>query len=235
METPSWRSQPFPFCRGVFQGDPLSLTIFLMVFNPVLLHLKNLEEKFGYKLDNDKKVTPIITLPYADDFCLITTNLRTHQNIINDIYRNINSMGMKLKPSKCRSLSISAGKARDVPFFIGEDRVPSIRDREQKFLGCLLFFSGKSEDTFKLIFDTLKQALENIEASMVRSEYKLWILKNYLIPSKRFFLTVHTLPQTHLGKLDTFVDSFTKKWAGLPKSATNVVIQLKEAMDIPSS
>jgi len=30
------------------------------------------------------------------------------------------------------------------------------------------------------------------------------------------------------------VDKFTKKWAGLPKSATNVVIHLKEALDIPS-
>ena len=35
-------------------------------------------------------------------------------------------------------------------------------------------------------------------------------------------------------KLDTFVDKFTKKWAGLPKSATNVVIHLEEALDIPA-
>ena len=108
---------------------------------------------------------------------------------------------MRLKPSKCRSLSISAGKALDVPFHIGENRIPSIKDEEQKFLGCLLFFSGKSEETFKLIFDTLKGALDRLEGSLIRSEYKLWILKNYLIPSKRFLLTVHTLPQTHLTKL----------------------------------
>ena len=76
--------------------------------------------------------------------------------------------------------------------------------------------------------------MDRIEASFVRSEYKLWMLKHYLIPSKRFLLTVHTLPQTHLKKLDTFVDKFTKKWAGLPKSATNVVIHLAEALDIPA-
>ena len=60
--------------------------------------------------------------------------------------------------------------------------------------------------------------------SLYTTEYKLWILKNYLILSKRLLLTVHTLPKTHLIKLDTFVDMFTKKWAGLPTSATNVVI-----------
>ena len=69
---------------------------------------------------------------------------------------------------------------------------------------------------------------------MLRKEYKLWILKHYLIPSKKFLLTVHILPITHLKKLDTLVDKHTKKWAGIPKSATNVVLHLKEALDIPT-
>ena len=69
---------------------------------------------------------------------------------------------------------------------------------------------------------------------MIRNEYKLWILKNYLIPSKRYILTVHNLTNTELSKLDIVTDKYTKKWAGIPKSATNVVIHLKEALDIPS-
>ena len=234
VQTPTWRSEQFSFRRGVFQGDPLSPTIFLMVFNPVLLHLKNMEDKVGYKLHNGDKTASFVTLPYADDFCLLTSNKRTHQNVINTIQSNITSMGMRLKPSKCRSLSISSGKAKDEPFFIGDYKVPSIKDEEQKFLGRVLFFSGKSEETFKLIKDTLIEALERVEASLIRPEYKLWILKNYLIPSKRFLLTVHTLPVTHLKKLDTLVDKWTKQWAGVPRSATNAVLHMKEGLDIPS-
>jgi hypothetical protein len=45
---------------------------------------------------------------------------------------------------------------------------------------------------------------------------------------------VHTLTHTHLKQLDTFVDKHTKKWAGLPKSATNAVIHLEEGLDIPA-
>ena len=156
--TPSWRSDPFHFRRGVFQGDPLSPTIFLMVFNPVLLKLQLMEERFGYKLHTENKTSSIITLPYADDFCLITTNMRSHQNIINDIHRNINSMGMRLKPSKCRSFSICGGKAKKILFHIGDKRIPSICDEEQKFLDRVLSFSGKSEDTYNLIHITLKKA-----------------------------------------------------------------------------
>ena len=99
VETAGWRSNPFPFRRGVFQGDPISPIIFLMVFNPILQDLKLEEERIGFKVGDSH---PVI-LPYADDFCLLTTNLRTHQKMINRINSNITSMGIKLKPSKCTS------------------------------------------------------------------------------------------------------------------------------------
>ena len=45
---------------------------------------------------------------------------------------------------------------------------------------------------------------------------------------------LYTLTMTHLNALDPFVDKFTKKWAGLPPSATNTVIHLEAALDIPA-
>ena len=204
--TPQWRSDPFPFRRGVFQGDPVSPIIFLMAFNPVLLHLQLQAEIVGYNLNSVK----IVTLPYADNFCLITTHSGTHQRIINSIHKNITSMGMRLKPSKCRSYSVCSGKSKDVPFYIGENRVPSIKDEDQKFLGKLLFFSNKSTETFKLLESTLKEGMELIDSSSVRNEYKLWIYKEYLLPSKRFLMTVHTLTSTQLSKLNTLTDKYIK-------------------------
>ena len=143
MESKPWRSNPFSFKRGVFQGDPLSPVIFLLVFNPILQELERNSHK-GYKLGENQ----IVTLPYADDFCLISTHMGTHQNTIDKINSQISSMGMKLKPSKCRSFSLRGGKPEAIHFNIGESVIPSIRDEEQKFLGKLLFFNGKSKETF---------------------------------------------------------------------------------------
>ena len=121
VETPSWRSSQFTFNRGVFQGDPLSPIVFLLVFNPILQDLQNQSNK-GYKLGDESYVS----LPYADDFCLISTRRATHQNLIDKIHSQVSTMGLKLRPDKCRAFSLSAGKQDVVAFHIGEHPVPSI-------------------------------------------------------------------------------------------------------------
>ena len=49
--TKEWSSKKFDFKKGVFQGDPLSPIIFLIVFNPLLEKLK-LETNHGYEINN---------------------------------------------------------------------------------------------------------------------------------------------------------------------------------------
>jgi hypothetical protein len=44
---------------------------------------------------------------------------------------------------------------------------------DQKFLGKMLFFTGKSEETFKYIKDIVDKQFENIDKLAVRDEYKL--------------------------------------------------------------
>ena len=48
VRTSKWVSEEFRFCKGVFQGDPLSPIIFLMCFNPIIEDLKRFEQDDGY-------------------------------------------------------------------------------------------------------------------------------------------------------------------------------------------
>ena len=107
-----------------------------------------------------------------------------------------------------------------------------IRDEEQQCFGKVLFFKGKSEEVFCHIRDIFKEGIANIEKAMVRDEYKLWMYANYLLPSKRFLLTIHTFTDTHLKMLDTLTDIAIKKLAGLPPSATNAIIHMKEGLSV---
>ena len=95
VRTGEWVSETFSFNKGVFQGDPLSPIIFLICFNPILEKLKQVEDKYGYNLNGER----VITLPFADDFNLVTTDKRRHQIIINQLQDFNSSMELKLKPS----------------------------------------------------------------------------------------------------------------------------------------
>ena len=92
-----------------------------MVFNPIIEFLQSKIDR-GFNLNEWK----INTLPYAEDFCLITKDLRKHQKIQNELKSKIESMGMRLKPAKCRSFSIRSGLPRRINFTVGETEISNI-------------------------------------------------------------------------------------------------------------
>ena len=62
---------------------------------------------------------------------------------------------MKIKASKCRSFSLRSGKPSILKFNFEGNDIPSISDEEQKFLGRVLFFQGKSEECYNLLNDVI--------------------------------------------------------------------------------
>ena len=129
------------------------------------------KQDLGFEINGER----IIMLPYIDDFCIITTNKLKHQKLVDQIEENTISIGLKLKPSKCRSFSIQKGTPTIVNFNIGEHLVPSVQEAEQKFLGKLVFFKGKSSETYDYIKTELQTKLRNIQKLKIRDEFKIWI------------------------------------------------------------
>ena len=121
-----------------------------------------------------------------------------------------------LKPSKCRSFSIQSGKPAVVPFYIDDKPIPSITYEEQKFIGKVIFFSGKSKDTFNYLHGTFKEKLSHIENAQIRGENKMWIYEKYFLLSVRFFLTVHDFNVTNEEKLDALTHRYLKNGLRCP-------------------
>ena len=140
-----------------------------MVFNPIVQHLKSIEDKYGYNLDGCR----YITLPFADDFCLITTDKRHHQKIMNEIHSITKTMNLTLKPVKCKSISIRSGRPDACTFTLGDNVLKSLKDAPEKFLGSNISFSGKSVDTYEIVQSKLNGMINNIGSCKVRDEFKL--------------------------------------------------------------
>ena len=225
-----WSSESFMFKKGVFQGDPLSPIIFLSCFNPLLEYLCQIKDRAGYDLNGTK----IITTPYADDFNLITNNKVQHQKIIDQLNTYTSSMGLKLKPSKCCSLSVSGGAPKEIKFSIGNDSIRSLKDKPHKFLGSHSCFSGKTTEVFEFVQGEILLKLNRIDELLIRQEYKVAIYSRYFLNSIRFLLTVHTLNKTHLDKLDIMTGKYLKKWMGIPSRGANMaIVHIPQGLNIP--
>ena len=189
-----------------------------------------MRDKYGFDMNG----TRIITTPYADDFNLLTNNKTRHQKIINELQEKTTSMGLTLKTSKCRSLSICSGTPKVVEFSIGGNRVTPVKEDPQKFLGSTITHSCSQKDTWDLISNKFESGLNNIDSCPVRNEFKVAIYERYFLPSMRFGLTVHELTKSNLALLDRKCDISLKKWIGVPKHGANIaLVHMKNGLDIP--
>ena len=231
VKTCDWETDSFSFNKGVFQGDPLSPIIFLICFNPIIETLKEIEGKFGFSLNGER----VITLPFADDFNLITTDKRRHQKIIDQLLSLTQSMGLKLKPKKCKSLSIQAGRSTDIEFRLGNDIMKSIlHERHHKFLGASFTFDVKGGSIASVIYDRFRDGLENINKLLIRDEFKARIYSEYFLGSQRFLFSVHDLTKSQIKKLDELTHSFLKSWLGIPRGGSWCLVHDRLGLNIKS-
>ena len=155
-----------------------------MVFQPLIDVIMSFKESHGYQLGETK----VISTPFADDVDLISNHVKKHQNLMLDIQKKAESMGLTFKPSKCRSLSIQGGKVTAIKFFLlagsGEKVfLNNMEDDPHKFLGSIITRSNSPADHF-----------------------------NFL----QFHFSLHNIHNTHLDILDHLARKSLKSWLSFP-------------------
>ena len=222
VETHEWTSDTFKFNRGAFQGDPFSGAIFLVTFNPIINYIKKQEANQGYEIKLKSKIAKnVITTPFADDFNIISKNMKMHQKLVIDVERKLKSMGLVLKPQKCRALSIQSGSPKIVDFHLtnntgAKTTISSVLDKPLKFLGSIVAEDNTPSARYALLEKKLREKLENIHKSLLRGEHKVAIYSRYALPSMRYFISVHHIHKTHQEQLDTLARKYLKSWLSIP-------------------
>ena len=215
IETSYFTTAAISLKCGVFQGDTLSPMLFLLAINPLLKYLET-QERHGYALRNKR----IVTLAYADDLSLISCNQIVAQRILNEVNKRFIAIGLHLKPSKCKSLSIVKGTCKNVNFSINNEKIDNIKDDKFKFLGSTIYSAHQSIQISKLIEQDLINQMKTINELPLRGSYKTELYPIYIIPKLRFQLSVHTLTQTALDNMDKLVRKFIRTWLKIPQSTT---------------
>ena len=189
------------------------------------------EASDGYCLNGKS----FISLPFADDFNLITRDLRKHKKLMARLHDLTMSMGLKLKPRKCKSLSIKAGKSIEVGFFLGNSEISSIlHDTFHKFLGGIYTFSCSPSAVASVVKGKIRSQLDNIDRLLVRNEYKVRIYTDYYLGSLRFLFSVHDLHKRQLDELEALTHSYLKRWLGMPQGASWALVHDSHGLNVKS-
>ena len=240
VSTSRWDSESFSLKTGVFQGDPLSVVIFMLYVQPILTYLLRRYQRNSF-LGHCVKA-------FADDIVLIQKDMRDMKHMIAETQKFAAMMGLNLNAKKCKFLSIRSGKCdNSVKFFMpthsyeiscAEDTSkftydllePISSNPSKAFCYLGMPITSASMKTFRknqfLFIETrLKFMLENLNNTLIRPEYKLKIFVSYLQPSLRYLLSICDIKICHCEKLDLIARNFIKKWLRLPKSTTSSFFQ----------
>ena len=79
IKTRNWKSKWFYYMIGLFQGDHLSVVLFLIAFN-LLLDLLQVDRSLGYKLSFSSE--PTTNRVFADDLTLLSDRLDRMKRLI---------------------------------------------------------------------------------------------------------------------------------------------------------
>ena len=109
ITTPAWATNPIPLTVGVYQGDPLSVTIFNSVMSTLGESLKQYKQ-LGYFFSNSPR--SLSTLQYADDTCLVADGPSSCQTLLQHVDRWLDWAGMRAKIPKYHSQAIRATSPR---------------------------------------------------------------------------------------------------------------------------
>ena len=90
--------------RGIFQGDSLSVILFILCINPLSFLLNKLK---GYHMgSNGNRTCSITHLFFVDDLKLYSANMNNMKFLLDQITTFSNDIGMKFDESKCAYMVI---------------------------------------------------------------------------------------------------------------------------------
>ena len=235
IKTKQWNSDWFMFQIGLFQGCPLSVVLFLIVFN-LLLDLLKTKQHLGYQVKNIEILQ--LQKAHADDLTLVAKNEPGCKELLHLVETFLNwTRTMKAKPSKCRSLAMrriqlvnTQGKTTrsyvpyDPKLKIGGKEMPFIHQAPMRFLGEEIYQDLSDSEVRAKVCAKFKGLLEKTDRDKVNNIGKLWIYENHVVSRITWEFIIYSFPITFAESLQTTANRYLKKWAGLARCANPSIL-----------
>ena len=210
----------------MYQGDPLSVVIFLTVMNTLSDTLCSRKD-LGFTLPHSS--ITINHLLHADDTCIIGNTPVGCQRLLDMVQCWLEWAQLKAKVPKCRSMAIQAstGKRVSPTLSISGRVIPPAEDGAFKFLGMLVRVHSSNDDARSALRGSLLQMLTAIDKTPLTRQQKLRLFKQGVCPRLSWPLLVEDFPVTWLERvLQPLATKALKEWAGLARHSNTSILFL---------
>ena len=180
VSSKSWSTRFIPLNVGVYQGDPLSVTIFNTVMATLADALKT-NRHLGYNLSGGRSTN---ILQYADDTCLVANSAVGCQSLLNRVQEWLKWTGMSAKVPKCKCLGMLASSAKrsDPRLHLGNETIPFIGTDTIQFLGGPVQVPLDTHQHRKRLAEKLEYLLQRVDSTLVTRKQKLLLFRAGVCP-----------------------------------------------------
>lgn len=204
--------------RGVKQGDPMSPLLFILIIEPLL---EKLEEMEGLDLGGER----ISSLAFADDLYLLAGDVRAAQALMDETARILGNLGMSISASKSFAFQYKTrGKSWalvDPCINLQGERIPRVgADERLTYLGVQVS-PWRDGVTLKGFEDGVAATMERLRALALKPHQRLALLKENLLPHWQYILTAVGPPCSVLKRVDATIRKALKLILHLPKCTTD--------------
>ena len=237
VRTSKWITEPVALLMGIFQGCPLSVQLFNIVWNIALDIVKSSPAK-GYRLK--EAGIEIQQLSYVDDETIITSSPEDAQLVLNALDDYLSWTGcVRAKPRKCRTLAFKVFKkgvddkfapvsdtrysAYDPMLSISGQSIPFLGDEPFKFLGRKMSTKKDSHNRAEIKGNFIKN-LELVAKANITGPMKMWLYNNYIVAFITWPFMIYDLPISFGEELKVIATRNLKQWLGVTKTITESVL-----------
>ena len=199
---------------GIMMGCVISPLLFVMVMEMILRSAEVITNK---NIDPSMKA-------FMDDVTLVTESKSYMEQLLTRLQKLFKWAALKIKPSKCRSLSLMKGICKNMNFAVDGNSIPTILEKGVKSLGRCYSLPLTDRHRWKEIKKQLNDGLRSIDDSGILDKDKVWCTYFGLIPRILWPLQVYEISLTQVEAMERVVSKYIKKWWGVPNSLTNLAL-----------
>ena len=131
---------------------------------------------------NCNEITGLSKKAFKDDVTLVTESRSQIKQQVTCLQEVSKWAVMKIKPSKCRSLSLIKGNYREIKFPIDGNEIPTIHEKSTKSLGHCYSLQLTDQHCWQDLSKLLKDGLCFIDKCDLLNKNKVWCIYFGLYP-----------------------------------------------------